>query len=64
MIDGIEIQLLKRLEWCKTYSYCTGWPCCPICGGIKPGHGKYNGTYPDNSGHREDCQLNNVIKGG
>lgn len=51
-------QVLKRLEWSARYSYCTGWPCCPICKGIKPGHGKdENGVPPDNSGHRDNCEL-------
>lgn len=52
------VQVLIKLEWCKSYSYCTGWPCCPICGGIKPGHGRdENGTLPDNQGHRAGCDL-------
>ena len=52
------IEILKKLEWSKTYSYCTGWPCCPICGGIKPGHGKdSDGNLPLNSGHRYNCEL-------
>ena len=51
-------EVLKRLEWSGKYSYCTGWPCCPICKGIKPGHGKdENGVPPDNTGHRETCDL-------
>ena len=51
-------QVLKRLEWSARYSYCTGWPCCPICKGIKPGHGKdENGVPPDNSGHRDNWEL-------
>lgn len=52
------VQVLRKVEWCKSYSYCTGWPCCPICGGIKPGHGRdENGTLPDNQGHRAGCDL-------
>lgn len=51
-------ELLLRLEWSKPYSYCTGWPCCPICGGIKPGHGRdENGELPINQGHRQGCAL-------
>jgi len=54
--------LLKQLEWSKSYSYCTGWPSCPICGGIKPGEGRdENGTLPDNQGHRKGCELANAI---
>ena len=50
--------VLKRLEYSGTYSYCTGWPCCPVCKGIKPGYGKdETGTPPDNSGHRDNCEL-------
>lgn len=57
--------LLKRLEWSRIYSYCTGWPCCPICRGIKPGHGYCCGKYPDNSGHSPDCELDKaILKGG
>lgn len=58
-----KIELLRRLEWCKTYSYCTGWPCCPICGGIKTGHGVLDGCSPNNSGHRPDCELKEAIDG-
>lgn len=55
-------QLLKQLEWSKTYSYCTGWPCCPVCGGIKPGCGRdEDGCLPLNSGHRDDCKLIEAI---
>jgi hypothetical protein len=54
--------VLKQLEWCKSYSYCTGWPSCPICHGIKPGHGRDDiGTLPDNQGHRKGCELANAI---
>ncbi|MGD2065578.1 MAG: hypothetical protein PVI43_00225 [Candidatus Bathyarchaeota archaeon] len=52
------ISVLKRLEWSKTYSYCTGWPSCPICRGIRPGFGAdSDGESPINSGHRADCEL-------
>lgn len=52
------IVLLKKLEWSSLYSHCTGWPCCPICGGIKPGTGRDNhGNYPENSGHFKGCAL-------
>jgi hypothetical protein len=55
--------VLKQLEWCKSYSYCTGWPSCPICRGIKPGEGRdENGTLPDNQGHRKGCELANGIE--
>lgn len=48
--------LLNRLEWSGTYSYCTGYPCCPICKGIKPGHGiDHQGNDPLHSGHDKDC---------
>lgn len=51
-------RLLKRLEWSARYSYCTGWHCCPICRGIKPGHGlDEQGRLPDNQGHRQGCDL-------
>lgn len=51
-------EVLRKLEWSATYSYCTGWPSCPICGGIKPGFGKdEDGNPPDNQGHREGCDL-------
>lgn len=51
-------EVLKRLEWSGRYSYCTGWPCCPMCHGVQPGHGKDEfGIPPDNSGHRADCGL-------
>lgn len=50
--------VLNELEWSATYSYCTGWPCCPICKGIKPGHGADEaGNLPTNQGHRETCRL-------
>mgnify|MGYP000874304458 FL=1 len=56
-------QVLKRLEWSGQYSYCTGWPCCPICKGIKPEHGKdKHGVQPDNTGHHDTCALANVLK--
>jgi hypothetical protein len=53
------VRLLRRLEWSGTYSYCTGWACCPVCKGIKPGHGKDRdtGELPDNTGHRATCEL-------
>ena len=55
--------LLRRLEWSGTYSYCTGWPCCPICKGIKHGHGKDRdtGEIPDNTGHRSTCELGRAL---
>lgn len=50
--------VLRELEWSATYSYCTGWPCCPVCKGIKPGHGAdEHGDLPNNQGHRKDCRL-------
>ena len=55
--------VLRRLEWSSTYSYCTGWPACPVCHGIKPGYGKdSDGTLPRGSGHRKDCKLVAAIK--
>lgn len=51
-------EVLKELEWSASYSPCTGWPCCPICKGIKPGHGAdEKGDLPLNQGHRKDCRL-------
>jgi hypothetical protein len=51
-------ELLKKLEWSGTYSYCTGWPCCPICKGIKPGHGLDRfGNEPLNIGHSKECSY-------
>lgn len=51
-------KLLKKLEWSARYSSCTGWPTCPVCRGIKPGHGADEwGNLPNNSGHKEDCKL-------
>jgi hypothetical protein len=56
------VAILKRLEWSKSYSYCTGWPCCPICGGIKPGFGAdEKGNLPLNQGHRPACALAEAI---
>ena len=56
------LSVLKRLEWSRTYSYCTGWPCCPICKGIKPGYGKNDaGVPPDNTGHRPGCTLSAAL---
>jgi hypothetical protein len=60
--NGRLFNLLKRLEWSYTYSYCTGWPCCPICRGIKPGCGRdAQGDLPNNQGHRSDCTLKETI---
>jgi len=54
--------VLKRLEWSASYSYCTGWPVCPICKGIKPGYGSdENGVLPDNQGHRPRCSLADAL---
>lgn len=55
-------RVLRKLEWSGNYSYCTGWPCCPICKGIKQGFGRdEHGNIPDNSGHHEECELKNAI---
>ena len=55
-------QLLREMEWRGVYSYCTGWPCCPICRGIKPGHGRdEHGDLPDNQGHLEGCRLREML---
>ena len=55
------ISVLKELEWSAIYSYCTGWPCCPICKGIKPGYGADElGRLPLNQGHRDGCGLDAV----
>lgn len=52
------VEVLLQLEWSGIYSYCTGWPCCPVCKGIRPGFGydEY-GNKPLNSGHHVDCKL-------
>lgn len=56
-------QVLKRLEWSGRYSHCTGWPCCPICKGIHPDYGRdERGIQPDNTGHRDTCDLANALK--
>lgn len=58
----IAIRLLKKLEWSQAYSYCTGWPCCPVCGRIKPGFGAdEEGNLPTCSGHSKDCVLNILL---
>lgn len=51
-------EVLKMLEWSATYSYCTGWPCCPVCKGIKQGYGRDEFcNLPLNQGHRNKCKL-------
>jgi hypothetical protein len=56
------VDVLRRLEWSGRYSYCTGWPCCPVCKGIQPGYGKDDrGIPPDNTGHRGSCDLAEAI---
>ena len=55
---------LRRLEWSGRYSYCTGWPACPSCKGIKPGYGRDEfGNPPDSQGHHENCKLNEALGG-
>ena len=49
------LMLLRRLEWSGIYSYCTGWPCCPICNGVKPEHGG------GHQGHMASCKLGQVL---
>lgn len=57
------VKVLRQLEWSATYSYCTGWSCCPVCKGIKPGHGRdENGLLPNNQGHRAGCKLADAIE--
>lgn len=52
------IEAMGKLEWSAVHDYSTGWPCCPICRGIKPGYGKDSkGNIPVNSGHRESCYF-------
>lgn len=64
MNEHLAIKVLRKLEWSKSYSYCTGFPCCPICHGIKPGHGADEaGRLPLNQGHRDDCELKLAIYG-
>lgn len=54
--------ILKRLEWSGMYSYSTGWPACPICRGIKPGHGRDSrGVLPDNQGHMTGCAMADAL---
>jgi hypothetical protein len=61
---GSATSVLRELEWSKTYSYCTGWPCCPICKGVKPGYGADEaGNLPDNQGHRDGCRLAAALSG-
>lgn len=56
-------KVLLNLEWSATYSYCTGWPCCPICRGIKPGYGKdEEGNLPLHSNHSRECELVEALK--
>lgn len=56
--SGVRQGVIRELEWSARYSYCTGWPCCPLCKGIKPGHGADEaGRLPDNRGHRQGCRL-------
>lgn len=56
------VTVLRSLEWSGRYSYRTGWPCCPACKGIKPGHGKdERGNLPLHSGHSEGCALRSAL---
>ena len=56
------VAVLKHLEWSNSYSYCTGWPSCPICHGIKPGYGAdERGNRPRNQGHRDGCALADAL---
>ena len=56
------ISVLRQLEWSGTYSYCTGWSCCPVCNGIKPGVGRdADGDLPTSQGHYDSCKLNNAL---
>lgn len=60
LYDRIDY-ILKRLEWSGIYSYCTGWPCCPLCRGIAPGHGlDKDGNPPINIGHSKECPYYNL----
>ena len=57
------IKVVKKLEWSASYSYCTGWSCCPICKGIKPGHGRdEDGDLPTSQGHYSNCELNEALQ--
>lgn len=65
MISGNEhrlVGILRKLEWSAKYSYCTGWPSCPICHGVKTGYGILDGQVLDSTGHREDCELKLLIE--
>ena len=54
--------ILRKLEWNSTYDYSAPWPCCPVCKGIKPGHGAdAQGNLPASSGHHQDCRLAKAI---
>ena len=62
-MESLAIEVLKQLEWSAVYSYCTGWPCCPVCRGIKPGYGRdEDGSLPMNTNHTADCKLGKAIK--
>lgn len=57
------IRVLRQLEWSRAYGYCKGWPCCPVCKGMKPGHGADAfGYLPDSQGHNNDCTLHQSIQ--
>ena len=54
--------ILRQLEWSHMHDYSTGWPSCPVCKGIKPGHGAdAQGNLPTNSGHHQDCKLAKIL---
>ncbi|OGT57651.1 MAG: hypothetical protein A3E01_02635 [Gammaproteobacteria bacterium RIFCSPHIGHO2_12_FULL_63_22] len=53
-------ELLRSLEWSGIYSYCTGWPCCPVCKGIKPGVGEDNP--PTYQRHHVNCRLKEALR--
>lgn len=52
-------EVLRSLEWSGTYSYCTGWKCCPICRGVYPPTAKNQELL--NIGHYPDCKLQKAL---
>ena len=55
------VSLLRKMEWGGVYSYCTGWACCPVCKGIKPGVGKDEFYGNPKWGHHKGCELEEII---
>ena len=51
------IEAMEKLEWSAVHDYSTGWPCCPLCRGIKPGYGRDKEGRMPASGHKEACYF-------